>query len=164
MSANTITCTMHTSDLLKVLRVNRDAHIASYRKAVVVFQKKMKAKLEWMAKAVKAGKRVSMYMDLPVPERHKHDYDRVIDMLKNSIMPDITLDEQQYERYVLDQWDWQRSFSSNTMRYASGPTGPTGPSGPSGACGSAAGPRAIEKEFGKIADLPNWNDDADDKE
>ena len=123
-------------------------HMDNYKKAMVAFKKKLQAKLEWMVKAVAAGKRISMNVHLLTPMKFDQEYDRVISMLEHTTDKSITLSELQYRNYVMDKWDWQRNFNSNTMSYA----GVTGPAGATG----ATGPIGLEEEFGKIEDLPDW--------
>ena len=62
-----ITCTMRVQKLAFILKKNRKMHMDNYKKAMVAFKKKLQAKLEWMVKAVAAGKRISMNVHLLTP-------------------------------------------------------------------------------------------------
>ena len=146
-----ITCTMRVQQLALILKKNRKVHMDNYHKAMGIFKKKVQAKLAWMAKAAAVGKRIHMSINLLTPMKYDQEYDRVISMLEHTTDKSITLSEVQYRNYVMDKWDWQRNFMSNTMSYA-GVTGPTGATGATG----ATGPIGLEEEFGKIEDLPDW--------
>ena len=151
-----ITCTMRVQQLVLILKKNRKTHMDNYKKAMGIFKKKVQAKLAWMAKAVAAGKRIHMSINLLTPMKYDQEYDRVIFMLYHTTNKSITLSEVQYRNYVMDKWDWQRNFMSNTMSYANGSTGCQGPAGNTGVTG-ATGPIGLEEEFGKIEDLPDWD-------
>ena len=146
---NEIQCTMKVSNLVAVMEKNRKTHIANYKKAMAVFKKKVQAKLEWMQKAVAAGKRIHMSVNLLIPMKFVEDYDRVIFMLTHTTDKVITLSEVQYQQYVMDKWNWGDHFHSNTMCYASGPTGPQGTTGMTGPTVAVN----AEKEFGKIEEI-----------
>ena len=45
------------------------------------------------------------------------DYERVLSMLSLSLDDEVKLGEADYRRYVLDEWEWQGSFATNTTSY-----------------------------------------------
>ena len=58
-------------------------------------------------------------MNLPRPEVHTEDYDRAISMIEWHIGDTVELEEYQFAELVMDQWNWNKSFFSNTTSYIS---------------------------------------------
>lgn len=46
------------------------------------------------------------------------DYDMAIGMLRMSVDEYITLEEEDYKCYVLDQWRWKQQFSTSNRGYS----------------------------------------------
>lgn len=108
---------VNKAELLEKMNANRDGHADVFLKATVKYRERMQAHLETMLDDVKHHRPVSHRIDMPVPEDHTHDYDRVIAMLEMSIEDVITLSEQDFNCYVMDQWAWTASFTGNTTSY-----------------------------------------------
>jgi hypothetical protein len=113
--------------LLAKLKQNRDAHAAAYTKAVEVYNQKfiteLASKHDPLSMCLAAGKLgapAKWMTKLVVPEEHLDEYDDLISMLELTTQVEIPLSQYQYKQYILDQWDWSRSFVSNTMSYAEG--------------------------------------------
>ena len=104
--------------LLEKLRANKKTHRQKYEKALMVFRDEAVKELDSLMSAVKAGKLVHIVSRLPLPEEHTSDYDAAIGLLEMSSDRLIPLTNHEYETYVLDRWEWARSFASNTMRYS----------------------------------------------
>jgi hypothetical protein len=65
-------------------------------------------------------------VSLTEPSDHTKDYDRVVAMLEMSVEETITLDAQDFDRCVMDNWDWSRfTLSTNTFYAAEAPSTPT---------------------------------------
>ena len=105
--------------LQDTLRANRDAHQSQY---LVAIEKYRERTIEWLnaqLDAVKAGKDPQRSLPLPIPEEHTKDFDRAIRMLEWDINDTITLEEHQFQEYVMNQWGWAQTFASNTSSYLS---------------------------------------------
>lgn len=55
---------------------------------------------------------------LPVPEGHVEDYDRVLEMLSWSQDDTIELDENEFRHYVQDDWEWKAVFAQTSATYS----------------------------------------------
>lgn len=55
------------------------------------------------------------------PIDHRNDYRTLIRMVGSHSMPDIELDERDYQKVVLDNFEWRERFLGTTMVY--GPKG-----------------------------------------
>ncbi|WP_345969617.1 hypothetical protein WCX72_09840 [Sulfurimonas sp. HSL1-6] len=95
-------------NLLKVLRENREKHQVEFDQLWGEFQTKIKDEIT----------RISMideYDDVPSiqaikPESFVKDYDEVIGMLEFSTDTEFDITQEEYKKYVLNEWDWKRTF------------------------------------------------------
>lgn len=111
--------TVSTSELLEIVKTNRDKHRGIFEEALIIYRKKAIAELDSIIKKLESGKTPSLYINLPVPEEHTDDYTRAIKMLGMHNGPTIELDEQAYMRLVDDEWGWSDLFTANTIGYVS---------------------------------------------
>lgn len=105
------------SDLIKTVMENRTTHAAEYKAAVGTYLEKATEELTKMLRDARDGK-VKRHLEIPQPETHVEDYDRVIAMLNMSVDDVIELSDQEFRTYVLDEWVWASSFARNTKSYA----------------------------------------------
>lgn len=109
-------------DLLKRLEANRAKHRETFEHAIGIYKEKMTELLENLIERAKDGKVIpqkALY-DLPMPEDHTNDYDVAIEMLSLDVRKKFLLSERDFRRFVMDQWEWQQSFASNTVAYTTG--------------------------------------------
>lgn len=106
-------------ELLNKLKENRYNHTAAFEEAFDNYSAKLIKDLQDSLKQAKARKSVKIYSHLPIPENHTEDYDAVISLLEMSKEETVELDDQDVHKYVLDRWEWERSFASNTLSYTS---------------------------------------------
>ncbi len=110
-------------ELLKTVKENRDSHRALFLEAQRNYRQQMVKELDVMLGDARAGRKIRRAVSMPEPEDHTPDYDRVIRMLEMSVDDEVELHESDFSRYVLDQWEWARSFAANTMAYVGGVDG-----------------------------------------
>jgi hypothetical protein len=112
-------------ELLTKVRTNRDAHRALFLKAQEGYRKLVIEELDRMLADARDGRPIQRSVTLTEPSNHVKDYDRVIAMLEMSVDDTITLDSQDFDRYVMDNWDWSRfALSTNTAYAAETPRAP----------------------------------------
>lgn len=83
-------------------------------------------------KAARIRREASMHLDDPglplknfeinliAPTSHLADYDTVIDMLDMSSEDVIEISQDEFRRYVRDEWPWKSMWSSNSQFYSNG--------------------------------------------
>ncbi len=86
-------------------------------------------------------------LGLIYPENHSNDYERVIRMMQASVYDEVRLTEQEFDTYVLNNWEWKKNFIANNSAYVNksisskdfigfmnsqGVNGPKGDQGPIG--------------------------------
>src|SRR5207244_12882206 len=91
-------------ELLTKVRSNRDAHRELFLKAQEGYRKLIIEELERMLADAREGRAIQRSVTLTEPSNHVKDYDRVITMLEMSVDETITLEAQDFDRYVMDNW------------------------------------------------------------
>lgn len=104
-------------ELLKKVKDNRANHRQIFEDGQEVYRERVVAELDTMLADAKNGRKIRRMISLPEPEDHTRDYDRIITMLEMSVDSEIELEEHDFSRYVMDQWEWNASFQS-TVAYA----------------------------------------------
>lgn len=114
--------------LLMHLRRNRARHMESYETALRGYWMKYYALLvkarDDLTKIIKTVRNHNepdlskLRFSLPKPVSHEKDYTRVIGMLEMSSDINIEVTEEEFMRYVKDQWQWRDEFVSNSTMYA----------------------------------------------
>lgn len=110
--------TVSKDELTKIVTENRGEHRAIFEEAVDGYKKRAVELLEEHIARIKKGKLERVSVSLPVPEDHTSDYDRVLKMLAMSVDDEVTLDEQTFAEYVMDDWGWQKQFLASSSVYS----------------------------------------------
>ncbi len=107
------------SDLIDVLTKNRDTHRAEYQEALGLYRAAVVKHLEKLLEEVKSEKPFALHVRLPEPSDHTEDYDRELRMLDMSVDDVIELNVQDFDTFIMDNWDWKDSVSATNMFYKS---------------------------------------------
>jgi len=108
---------INKSTLIKTIQKNRDSHRAIFEKAIKAYQKKLEKILLDKLEQVKKGSKIKTYFNLPEPEDHTKDYDRVLQMLEMEVGDTIELEENEFSQFVMDNWVWKNEWVNNTLAY-----------------------------------------------
>jgi hypothetical protein len=106
--------------LLSKLTANRNTHKQEFEEAWIDYLSLAKKELRKAARNVDKTeksspvKAPSLY---PIPASHEDDYDRIIGLLQFTEDEEIELDDRDYERYVLDNWEWKEQFATTNAFY-----------------------------------------------
>jgi hypothetical protein len=113
---------IHKTLILNVLRANRDAHRAIFVEALGRYHELLEQTLATRIEAIRErpDKPVKLLINLPTPEDHTRDYDRVIAMIERHQGQTVSMSEQKYANYMDDEWDWTRAWAGTTKSYVSG--------------------------------------------
>lgn len=105
--------------LIDALTKNRDQHKVIFEEAMEGFAKMAQETLEKNLEAIRKGKPSrSVQINLPLPVNHIKDYDRVIKMLEMHQAADMDIPESEFQKYVMDDWDWRREFYIGNSQYS----------------------------------------------
>ena len=67
---------------------------------------------------MRGGRAISQSFQLPEPEDHTDDYDRILAMARMQIDDVIEVSESEFGMYVTDQWAWSAPFTTTAFRYS----------------------------------------------
>ena len=107
--------------LLATLRENRDTHQADYELAWDGYKEAVLKSLRELLRAAKRaehGETINVHVPHYQPESHVDDYDRVIQMLEWDTDSQVTLDHQEFQQFVQDNWHWKHQFQTANVMYA----------------------------------------------
>lgn len=113
------TLTYQVRKLQREIGANREKHQAAFTEAMSGFQEQAERALYKRAEQIRAEKTTDLTFQLPTPQNHTADYDAVLAMLAMTTDTEIILDQRDFRRYMLDEWDW----SANFLRVCSGYSG-----------------------------------------
>lgn len=111
---------VHKNELLQTVTANRDGHRALFEEAQVGFRERLIEHLDRMAEDARKGREVEMYINLPVPQDHTKDYDRIIKMVQMSISDEIELSQTEFGMYVMNDFAWRAEFDGTAAAYGVG--------------------------------------------
>ncbi len=106
------------TELITILKKNRDQHREIFEEACEGYQKRMIAHLQTMLNDVKRRASVSHHIGMSIPIDQTPDYDRAIRMLDMCVDDVIELNEQTFANYVMDDWNWTNNFLASNTRYS----------------------------------------------
>lgn len=105
--------------LIEKIKANMETHQATYDRAVEEFNKQQIKLLEEMVGKARDGQKFDRQAlsRMPVPENHMDDYRRALALLEMETRDKIVLAPSEFNKYVLDEWEWARHFAANTASY-----------------------------------------------
>ena len=110
--------------LLEKLQENRSRHRSIFLEAQRGYRAAVIGELDRMLAEARDGKAIRRRIELPEPCDHTADYDVAISMVGMSISSGIALSEYDFRRYVMDEWDWSKTFSSTSQSYSASSSSP----------------------------------------
>lgn len=106
-------------DLASTIRANRQVHKDTFEKALQGFQKTALEQVESMLERARKGLKQSLFLSLVIPEDHTIDYNRVLTMLDMEVNQTVTLTEEEFAKYVMDDWEWKNQWTTTASAYLS---------------------------------------------
>ena len=111
--------TINQTELLGILRENRDTHEREYNDAYAGYLTSCVESLEELVAEFKAKERETVqWTEFPQQSQVK-DYDRVIRMLELSVDDEIELTSEEFANYVQDEWHWKDNWTISNSNYIS---------------------------------------------
>lgn len=100
------------------LKENRETHEKIYKEAVEGYQKKAIELVTEKLEKLKTNPVESTYIHLTIPSNHLKEYDRAILMVDQSLDIEVELSEEDYSKYIQDNWTWTRDFYTSNSSYS----------------------------------------------
>lgn len=109
-------------DLISRIKQNKEKHLAEYKETREKYKWKMAGLLQDLVEEVKSGKLadLSLIYHYPAPQEYLSEYDTALTMLEMSVDDTITLSEEDFKKFVMDDWNWKKSFSASNTFYSVG--------------------------------------------
>jgi hypothetical protein len=108
---------VNKTQLIEVLKKNREGHRDEFLKAQEGFKKKVIETFEERLADARAGKKFNVWISMPEPEDHTADYDLALGMLEMEVDENVVLAEAEYRQLVNDDWGWKNQFTATNAMY-----------------------------------------------
>ena len=109
--------TVDKETLLEKMRDNRDHHRLQFLKAQDKYRDAVIKALDERLQQARNGGPLNLGFTLPEPRNYTDEYDAAIAMVEWDQGDVIVLSQQDFERFVLNQWEWARAFKMSTQSY-----------------------------------------------
>lgn len=109
------------AQLIETLTTNRDEHRAIFLKAQERYREKMIEELDRALLDAREGRAIKRAFALPVPEDHTDDFNTALEMLNWDQGDSVELGQHEFRQYVQNRWQWEASFTTNSLSYVSRP-------------------------------------------
>lgn len=103
--------------LLDAVRGNREKHEAEYEEACEHYRQQAAAAFGAKQAEANEGGLPDPRIDLKKPVHFLDQYDQAIEMLKMEQREKIELTEDEFQKLVLDEWNWSNQFERRTSSY-----------------------------------------------
>lgn len=113
------TVTVDKDELITKLRQNREDHEREYADACHTYREKMLEALDETAAHVRDGGAIDLseITKLPKPVEYLGSFDEAIAMLEWEQDDQVKLEQRDFQRYVLNKWEWGHQFMAATSLY-----------------------------------------------
>ena len=114
------------TDLIAKIQENRDRHANTFKAAQDGYLETVRHAFDGWDKKLNHGpnapietaiKAVAQVSTFHAPTSHLEEYDRALAMLDMSVDETITLQVNEFQQLVMDEWGWKREFIRSTSAY-----------------------------------------------
>lgn len=111
---------LNKSELLKIVRENKEKHIKEYNESVEDYKKAAVKVAQANLELAQSGDvdKIAKIKGMPQkPTSYEDAYSRAIRMLELSVEDVIEIEEQVFNQLVLDEWQWKNAFVTSASLY-----------------------------------------------
>jgi len=112
--------TVRKQRLLDALRKNREGHRQTFLKAQEGYRQLCIEHLDTMLANARANRTFDTVVRLQAPTDHTKEYDINIQMLEMAEDDTLVISYEQFQHFVLDDWEWRQEFITNSAQYIGG--------------------------------------------
>lgn len=109
------------SELIDVIKKNRDKHVKDYAEAVSDYKGKLlqvlNAKVQDISNSLKSEDVPSGHVSVEAPVSHVEEYDQYLEMLEMCQDEIVPLSMAMFNQLVRDKWSWKKGFDSLKTSY-----------------------------------------------
>jgi len=115
------TINVNRKKLMDVVRGNLAAHIKEYTDMMEEYKKELIPQLQTLVvDAQNSTKNFKKTIYLKEPQNHEKAYSKILSMLSMSVDEVIILDSREYDKYVMNEWEWSHEFAQAKTAYYKG--------------------------------------------
>jgi hypothetical protein len=103
--------------LVATVTTNRDEHRDQFLAAQKKYREKVIEILDERLATARKGGRIDVYISLPVPVDYTNEYSAALAALDWEVEDHVYLSQSEFNRLVLNDWEWKRDFAANTQSY-----------------------------------------------
>ncbi len=121
MSIGNIKVQIEQNKLLNILRSCLQAHEKAHQEAVKGWEREVTNACRQIIVTVEEGQLKDLdpvFKHHQRPKSHVKEYELVLAMLEHHVGDTIELDQQDFDRYVQDNWEWKEQWSASNSRYS----------------------------------------------
>lgn len=107
---------LNKNELLKIVREKKEQHVKEYDEAVKDFRIAVIKICNENMELAEAGK-LDLKAMPPKPTSYETNYNRAIRMLELSVDDVVELNQYEFAKLVLDEWEWKQVFSTMNSTY-----------------------------------------------
>lgn len=111
------TITVSKADLIKTLEENRGEHMEQFTKAQEAYRTAVIDVLDSRLQQARSGGPIRTFIDLPEPRNYTDSYTSAIKALEWEVNDTVELDQAEFNRLVLNNWEWAQNFAATTQSY-----------------------------------------------
>lgn len=105
--------------VIETIEKNMRKHELEFSEAWTEYCRTSALKFKQLADAAEKGKQFENHTGLIKPSSHVDDYERILAMLKTCSDTNVELNQEEFARYMQDEWEWQSQFKYTNSLYLS---------------------------------------------
>ncbi len=115
--------TVEKAELVRILQKNRKEHRDIFLAAQKRYREKAIQVLDEQLNLARKGDPfvLARITSLIAPVDYTREYDRAIAMLNMEVNKQVTLDRQDFCKFVQDDWEWSRQWATSNAHYTTSP-------------------------------------------
>lgn len=113
------TTLIEVSKLLEILKENRKNHLLEYAEASQDRINLFHATMKKATKEFKTLGKIPDSLNFPSVPLNESEYNKAIRKLELETRSEIELNDYEFDRFVMDKWEWKNDFLRNATMYKS---------------------------------------------
>ncbi len=103
--------------LIDTVTANRNEHRGHFITAQQKYREKVIEILDERLAAARRGDKIDVQISLPQPQDYTSWYDKALSGLEWEVSDYVNLTQEEFNRLVLNDWEWRSAFAGTTMSY-----------------------------------------------
>lgn len=111
------TIKVNKKNLIEKLKINKEVHIKEYEQACIDYKEEALKQLKALEERASKGD-VVLHLNLVSPILRDKEYDKIIEMFNWEIEEEVNLSQDEFNQYVLDEFDFRVSARTANLYYS----------------------------------------------